>query len=138
MQRHNPRITVVNDNPDFLELMHEILAEDSGYDVTTIDADTIHDDIEPIRLSRPDLLIVDLRSRNDPLDGWALLQSIRADAELGELPIILCSGDLQALQEHTLETDRDPKVATLAKPFQVEDMETLVRQFVGEAARSNR
>ena len=137
MPKHNPRITVVNDNPEFLELMHELLAAESGYDTTTIDADTIHDDIEPIRLSHPDLLIVDLRSRDDPLDGWALLQSIRADAELGDLPLILCSGDLQALQEHRQEIDQDPKVETLAKPFQVEDMEKLVRQFLGEAGSSN-
>ena len=138
MQKHNPRITVVNDNLEFLELMHELLAEDSGYDVTTIDGDTIHDDIEPIRLSRPELLIIDLRWRGDGLAGWDILQSIRKDADLGELPIILCTGDLQGLVEHALEIAEDPKVETLAKPFQVKDMEKLVRQFVGKAVPSNR
>jgi len=39
MPADNPHITVVNDNPDFLQLMHTLLAEDSGYDVTTIDGD---------------------------------------------------------------------------------------------------
>ena len=40
----NPRITVVNDNPEFLELMHELLEESSGYDVTTIDGEVVHSD----------------------------------------------------------------------------------------------
>jgi CheY-like chemotaxis protein len=127
---HNPRITVVNDNPDFLELMHELLEEDSGYDVTAIDGDSIHD-VEPIRLSQPDLLVIDLRWRHDGLAGWDILLAIRGDAELGELPIILCTGDLQGLKDHGEAIALDAKIATLEKPFQVAQLEDLVRRFVG-------
>lgn len=137
MPEHNPRITVVNDNPDFLELMHALLEEDSGYDVTTIDGDTIHD-VEPIRNSQPDLLIIDLRWRRDGLAGWDVLLAVRQDPELDELPIILCTGDLQGLEEHAEEIAQDPKVETLPKPFQVNEMENLVRRLVGEAAPSKR
>ena len=135
MPEHNPRITVVNDNPEFLELMHELLEEDSGYDVTTIDGDTIHD-VEPIRQSRPQLLIIDLRWRHDGLAGWDILLAVRHDPELGELPIILCTGDLMGLEEHAEEIAQDPKIETLQKPFQVVALEALVRRFVGEAAPS--
>jgi CheY-like chemotaxis protein len=132
MIEHRPRITVVNDNPDFLELMHSLLEEDSGYDVTTIDGDAITD-VEPIRQSRPALLIIDLRWRRDGLAGWDILLAVRRDPELRELPIILCTGDLVGLQEHAEEITRDPKVETLEKPFQVVALEALVKQFVGEA-----
>ena len=132
---HNPRITVVNDNPEFLELMNALLEQDSGYDVTTIDADTL-DDVEPIRTSQPDLLIIDLRWRRDGLAGWDVLLAVRADSELEQLPIILCTGDLQSLEEHAQTIADDVKVATLQKPFHVEDLEARVRQFVGEATPS--
>jgi CheY-like chemotaxis protein len=128
---------VVNDNPEFLELMQALLEEDSGYDVTAIDADTIHD-VEPIRSSQPDLLVMDLRWRRDGLAGWDVLLAVRADVELRELPIILCTGDLEGLEEHAEEIAQDPKVQTLPKPFQVKEMENLVRRFVGEAASSNK
>ena len=132
---HNPRITVVNDDPEFLELMDALLEEDSGYDVTTIDADTL-DDIEPIRTSQPDLLIIDLRWRQNGLAGWDVLLAARADSELEQLPIILCTGDLQSLEEHAQAITDDVKVATLQKPFHVEELEARVRQFVGEAMPS--
>ncbi len=81
MPPHNPHITVVNDNPDFLDLMQALLEEDSGYDVTTIDGDVLRD-LEPIRRIQPDLLVIDLRQRQDGLAGWDILLALRADAEL--------------------------------------------------------
>jgi CheY-like chemotaxis protein len=130
---HNPRITVINDNPEFLELMDALLEKNAGYDVTTIDGDTIRD-IEPIRASRPDLLVIDLRLRRDGMAGWDILLAARGDAELAQLPVILCTGDLEGLKEHAKAITEDPMVATLEKPFHVEELEELVRRFVGVAA----
>jgi CheY-like chemotaxis protein len=123
---------VVNDNPEFLELMDALLEEGSGYDVTTIDGDTL-DGIEPIRGSRPDLLIIDLRLRPDGTAGWDVVLAVRADSQLEQLPIILCTGDVQELEQHAQAITDDVKVATLQKPFHVEELEALVGQFVGEA-----
>ena len=135
MPDHNPRITVVNDNPEFLQLMETLLDENSGYDVTTIDGDTIRD-IEPIRTSQPDLLIIDLRWRRDGLAGWDVLLAVRQDAELGELPIILCTVDAQGLEEHAEAIAQDSKVVTLEKPFQIAELEDAVRRLVGAATPS--
>jgi CheY-like chemotaxis protein len=137
MPEHDPRITVVNDNPEFLEMMNVLLEEESGYDVTTIDGDEI-EDVEPIRRSRPELLIIDLRLRREGgLSGWGVLQAVRRDPELSQLPIILCTGDLLGLEEHAEAIVQDPKVETLQKPFHVAELENLVRHFIGEAIPSN-
>ncbi len=135
MVDRNPRITVVNDNQEFLQLMHSLLEEDSGYDVTTIDVDAIRN-VEPIRQSRPELLIIDLRGRRNGLAGWDVLKAVRQDAELSELPIIICTGDLLGLEERAEEIAQDPRVRTLRKPFQVADLEAMVRSFVGEDTSS--
>lgn len=127
----NPRITVVNDNPEFLELMDALLEEGSGYDVTTIDGDDITD-VEPIRRSAPDLLIIDLRLRRDGLAGWDVLLAVRSDSELSKLPIILCTGDLEGLKKHAEEITNDTRVATLEKPFHIDALEALVERFVGQ------
>ena len=103
--------------------------------MTTIDGDTIVD-IEPIRTSQADLLIIDLRWRPDGLAGWDILLAVRGDPELGELPIILCTGDVQGLKEHAEAIAQDSKVATLEKPFQIADLEDTVRRLVGEATPS--
>src|SRR3712207_798106 len=91
------RISVVNDNPEFLELMRDIL-EDERYEATTVDGDK-PDALERVRESRPDLLIIDLRMGNDTLHGWDIAQQIRQDPNFDRLPILVCSGDLVALKE---------------------------------------
>ncbi len=54
------RVTVVNDNPEFLELMRELI-EDERHVVTTIDGDR-DDALALVVASRPELLIIDLRN----------------------------------------------------------------------------
>ena len=52
-----PRICVVNDNPEFLELMSAILDDDAGYDVRLFDGEKTT--IAEIAEGDPDLVIVD-------------------------------------------------------------------------------
>jgi DNA-binding response OmpR family regulator len=51
------RITVVNDYPDFIEMMTSILDEMAGYEVTGLDAADAT--VEALAATHPDLLIVD-------------------------------------------------------------------------------
>ena len=84
------RITVVNDRPDFLDVMREIL-EPEDHAVTTLNGDGI--DIAELAETRPDLLIVDLRldPHRSRLNGSEIVVLARADHRLEEVPIILCS-----------------------------------------------
>lgn len=126
------RITVVNDNLEFLDLVDAILEEDR-YESTTVDGDRA-DALDVILASRPDLLMIDLRMGSEELHGWDIAQQVRSTPELNGLPILICSADLRALQ--TIEADLDPKhnIATLVKPFGVDDLIASIDALLAESA----
>lgn len=121
--RQRPRISVVNDNPDFLELMSEILREESGYDVSLFNGEEGFP-IAELRASRPDLLIIDLLLGG--ASGWEIVTLARADKVLAPVPIIVCSGDVQQLKERAEELAAIGNIHILSKPFGVDDLTGLV------------
>lgn len=114
------RITVVNNNPEFLELVRDIL-EDDRYTAMTIDADQ-PGALDRIRASLPDLLMIDLRLGQEGSDGWDLARELRSESDFAGLPILVCSADLAALKEIELVVAHDPRVETLAKPFGIDEL----------------
>jgi two-component system, OmpR family, alkaline phosphatase synthesis response regulator PhoP len=125
-----PRISVVNDNPDFLELMSAILDEDAGYDVSLFDGREAA--IAELAASTPDLIIVDLLLGG--ASGWEVVTLARADERLAGVPIIICSADVVALREREAELERIGNVHMLAKPFAVEQVTDLVESLIGRSA----
>lgn len=125
------RVTVVNDNPEFLELVHDIL-EDERYETTTIDGDRA-DAIEKIRASRPDVLMIDIRLGTDTLHGWRVAQEIRRDPRFAGLPILVCSGDLAALEETADDLNEQRHVRTLPKPFSIDDLTQALDELLADA-----
>jgi CheY-like chemotaxis protein len=118
MSPERTHVVVVNDNPEFLELMADIL-RDEHYPATVIDGDR-DDAVDLIRAAVPDLLIIDLRLGRDELHGWDILKQIRTDANLAEVPTIICTGDVEAA-ESVAEALRDMRrVETLLKPFTID------------------
>jgi CheY-like chemotaxis protein len=124
------RVTVVNDNPEFLELVGEILAQDR-YDTTLVDGD-LPDAIERIRASRPDVLMIDLRMGHDELHGWQVVRQVRADDDFGDLPILLCSADSRALLAIEGELEATRNVVTLTKPFGIDQLMACVDQLLSD------
>ena len=113
-------IVVVNDNPEFLDVMADLL-HDHRYAATVIDGDR-EDAVELVRAAEPDGLIIDLRLGRDELHGWDVLQEVRHDPQLSELPTIICSGDIEGLAELDGKLVGFRRVATIRKPFAVAEM----------------
>lgn len=128
------RITVVNDNPEFLELVGDIL-EDERYDATTIDGDR-GDALQAIVASRPDVLMIDLRLGNHELHGWRVAESVRDDHRFDRLPILLCSGDIPALREIAERLADDHRVMCLEKPFTIDQLTEAIAELAGHAVNS--
>ena len=128
------RVTVVNDNQDFLDLVEEIL-DGERYETTSVDGD-LPDALDRIRSSRPDVLMLDLRMGREGLHGWHIAEQVRADPELERLPILVCSADIVALREITGELTEQRDVGTLEKPFTIDQLlEAVDGLLVGTAPR---
>ena len=121
-------VVVVNDNADFLEMMAELLA-DEHYPVTVIDGDRA-EATDLIRAAVPDALIIDLRLGQRELHGWDVLQEVRRDPTLRELPTLVCTGDLRALGRLDAELMGMRRVDVLPKPFEIDDLFSKLRQLV--------
>jgi CheY-like chemotaxis protein len=115
------RITVVNDHPEFLDLMVDFLSEE-GYTVTTI---AKHQGaFQQIKETRPDLVICDLVFENMPA-GWALLDMLHLDPETTHIPLVLCSAATKQVQEIAPSLSAKG-IAWLEKPFRLDDLLTLI------------
>jgi DNA-binding response OmpR family regulator len=121
-----PRISVVNDNPEFLELMSAILAEDAGYDVSLFDGEKTT--IDEIVASDPHLLIVDLLLGG--ASGWEIVTLARADERLAEVPVVICSADVASLRDRAEELERIGDVHILRKPFGVDELTDTVASLL--------
>ncbi len=118
------RILLADDNADLRQYAGRLLAE--HYDVETV-ADG-RAAIEAARARRPDLIISDVMMPH--LDGFGLIQELRADPELRAIPVILLSA--RAGEEARVEGLGKGADDYLVKPFS--SRELLVR--VGSLVRS--
>lgn len=123
------RITVVNDYPDFLDLMESLLEQELGHEVTAFDGQQTT--VDEIADSRPDVLVLDLRLASvEGLSGADIVRRARLDDRLKGTPIIVASADLAALEQRTAEFDRLGAVIPLPKPFDVEQVLAILKQLL--------
>jgi DNA-binding response OmpR family regulator len=119
-------IAVVNDDTQFLQLMEELLT-DEGYSVQRFQQ--AGDAYAGVRAQNPDAIILDIRM-DHPESGWQLLELFKLDPLLTTKPIIVCSADIPALRERT-EYLQSKGCAVLPKPFDLDDLSTLLRRLLG-------
>ena len=124
------RVSVVNDNPEFLELMADILDGDGGYQVTTFEVPTTS--VDDVAASDPVLVIVDLLLGG--ASGWEIIALSRADDRLSGIPIIVCSADVASLRDRADDFERIGNIHVLAKPFGIDELLQLVQRLVERPA----
>ncbi len=128
------RITVVNDNREFLELIGEILNDDQHH-ATLVDGD-LPDALDRIRDSGPDVLMIDLRLGEDELHGWAIAQQVRRDPQLDALPILVCSADIHALAMIEEQLAESHNVVAMSKPFSLDAFTAVIEKLSSESNRN--
>ncbi len=120
-------ILVVDDDPDFVEIMRTIL-QSQDYHVVT--ASNGVEALAQVRQHQPDLMILDIMM-SSVLDGYNVSQSLAEDPDLRYLPIIMVSSiaDTPHAAFFPLE-DRLHTDAWLAKPVNPHDLLTKVRELL--------
>lgn len=112
-------ILVVDDDPDVLKLIERVLAHDGMNVITAADPRTA---LSLYENERPCLLVVDLMLPQ--MDGEELVQSIVR--RYGKRPpvIILSASAVRSEVAHRIGAE-----ASLAKPFDIEDLRDTVARF---------
>lgn len=126
-------LTVVNDNPELLELVGEILEGDRY--VPTLIESAQDDLLQKICRSEPDLLMIDLRHGDDNRRGWEIVQEIWKTSGCEDLPVVVCSDDVAALSEMEPELNAASRVVALKVPFGVDELLGSIHRLIvrGEA-----
>ena len=127
------RIAVVNDDPEFLALVEEILESSGPYEVFVFrDAETC---LAEIRAVQPRLLLVDVLTADVP-NGWELALLAGADRQLGPVPIIITSPAVPALGRRVEELREIANIRVLSKPFTTEELRGAVREATSGTGRA--
>ncbi|MFZ1404137.1 MAG: response regulator [Anaerolineae bacterium] len=79
------KILVVDDDPDFVEVMRTVLTVDGH---TVVSASSSADGMRQLAREQPDLVILDV-IMSTVLDGLTMSQSMADDPELRHVPIIM-------------------------------------------------
>jgi len=109
-----PHILLADDNADMRDYVRRLLATD--YDLETANDGLAA--IEAIRIRRPDLVLSDVMMPR--MDGFELVQAIRQDQSLADLPVIMLSA--RAGDEASVEGLNAGADDYLVKPFSAREL----------------
>ena len=105
---HRPRVLVVDDDPDILLMLQDVLAEE---DFSVLSARDGHQALKLALGAPPDLILTDLMMPN--MDGRALQAHLQAHRQTAHIPVLLMSAAGQARVGESF-------AAFIAKPFSIE------------------
>ncbi len=120
-------VLVVDDDPDILEALSEIL-EAEGFEI--LRARNGKEALEKLEPEPPQLILLDLMM--PVMDGWEFAQRMRERADVAGIPIIVLSADRNVGSKAT----DIGAVGHLAKPFELNDLLDMVRHSLVQTRAS--
>lgn len=117
-------VLIIEDEP-LISMDLEAVIEQMGHTVLGI-ARTHDEAIKIVQDSRPELILADIQLA----DGSSGLDTVHELIDGAPLPVIF----ITAYPERFLMGEQPPKAWLLAKPFQPEDVESVVRKALASAA----
>jgi two-component system, cell cycle response regulator DivK len=117
------KVLVTEDNPLHMRIFKLNLTF-SGF--TVVEAENGEKGVELAMREQPDLILVDLSLPK--IDGWEMIQRIKADDATKDIPIIVVSA--RRPQDEAARAALAQIVAYIPKPFDPEALMALVQQTV--------
>lgn len=117
------RVLVIEDEPNIIEAISFILSRD-GWEVKT--HSNGHDAVEAARARGPDLIVLDVMLPGK--SGFDILDEIRGDTALGQVPVLILTARGQKKDREMAERAGASRYMT--KPFSNADFLAAVRDLV--------
>jgi DNA-binding response OmpR family regulator len=118
------RILVIDDSPNFLEVIGAILLH-TGYDVSlALDGE---EGLKKARKERPDLVLLDVVMPG--MDGYTLFKMFKSDSNLKNVPVIIVTGRPEVKELFDMEGD----IELFVKPFDEDKLLARMKSLLEEA-----
>jgi CheY-like chemotaxis protein len=122
------KILVVDDDPDFVEIMRTIL-ESSDYNVVT--AANGEQALAQVKAQHPDLMLLDIMM-STVLDGLNVSEQLAQDPEAKYMPVIMVSSIAETPYAHVFPMEEQPHMdAWLSKPVDPKVLLAKVAELLG-------
>jgi len=89
-EQSGDRILIIDDQPEAIRLLKQLLSQYGNYRV--YEAESGKEGISLVARRRPSLIILDLRMPD--MDGFAVLDELRANPETASIPVMVVTGDV--------------------------------------------
>ncbi len=122
------RILVVDDDPDFVEIMRTIL-EANDYEV--ISAANGNQGLAQVKAHKPDLMILDIMM-STVLDGLHVSETLSQDPDARYMPVIMVSSIADTPYAHVFPMEEQPHMdAWLSKPVEPRALLDKIAELLG-------
>jgi CheY-like chemotaxis protein len=92
---HRGRLLVVDDDPQVVDLVRQLL-EDQSYEIQS--ASDGEEALEEIARQRPDVVLLDLLMPR--LDGFGVIEALRHDPRYQDIPVVVLTAKALTTEEH--------------------------------------
>ena len=91
--------------------------------------------LEMARSHLPDLVLLDIMM--DEMDGWEVLEAIKSDAQLGDIPVVMLTARHNLEDEEETAAHADQFSGYIVKPFVVRELVDEVKRVMSSQGRCN-
>lgn len=119
-ESNRERILIIDDQPESIRLLTQLLNEHGSYRVFS--AENGVDGISLVARRKPDLIILDLRMPD--MDGFAVLNELRANPETSEIPVMVVTGDIN------LDADEQERLSNIRILYKTDISQEAYDQFI--------